>query len=77
MRGGTAGGGTAAGTTFFFDYELPACEPGNVPLEPSVTGAAVRATHVASDHRLLEMSSPPPAGSFFNGWSREAAPAGR
>jgi hypothetical protein len=68
-------GGTGASTAFHFDYELPACEPGSAPLEPVVTDAALRASHPASDHRLLELSGPAPPGAFFNGWSRSTTPA--
>jgi len=71
------GGGTPAGTTFLFDYELPACEPGAVPQNHGRTGSVLRASHVASDHRLLEITSPPPASwnVFFSGWSRSTVPA--
>jgi hypothetical protein len=71
------GGGTPASTTFLFDYALPACEPGSVPPERTITGATARAIHTPSDHFLLELDTAPPAPweIFFNGWSRSTLPA--
>ena len=65
-----------ASTVFLFDYELTACEPGAVPTDRTISGSTLRASHVATDHRLLELSSPIPAGwdVYFNGWSRALTP---
>ncbi len=73
----SAPGANPASTVFLFGYELPACEPGNVPQEKTLSGATSKASHPATDHRLLEMSSTPPAAwnLFWNGWSRSPAPA--
>jgi len=66
-----------ASTVFLFDYELTACEPGAVPTERTISGSTFSASHVAADHRLLELSSPIPVGwnVFFNGWSRALTPS--
>jgi hypothetical protein len=70
-------GGNPASTAFRFGYELPACEPGTVGPDRTLVGSTLVASHVASDHRLLEISSPVPASwnVFFNGWSRSTTPA--
>jgi hypothetical protein len=71
------GGGTPESTIFRFDWELPACEPGTVGTDHTISGATLVARHDPSDHRLLLLDSSPPAGwnVFFNGWSRSTVPA--
>ncbi|MCU0230412.1 MAG: trypsin-like peptidase domain-containing protein [Acidobacteria bacterium] len=69
--------GSAASTTYRFNYERPACGSGAAPTHQNVSGSNLRATYSASDFTLVELSSPIPAEyqPFFNGWSRLTTPS--
>ncbi len=73
----TDSGGTAAGTSFLFNYEKPACGGGAAAQTDIVVGSTLVANSPDSDFRLLRIGGLPPAvfDAYFNGWSRSSVPA--
>lgn len=69
---------TAAGMTFYWNFENSTCGGNDAPTSQTSSGAAVRATSTASDFTLLELNARPNAAysTYYAGFSRSAeAPA--
>ncbi len=65
----------AAGTTFQFNFERPACNSGIAPTDQIQTGSTIVASYSASDFTLLELDEEPAEEFqvYYNGWSRATA----
>lgn len=69
---------TAAGITFYWNYESASCSGSTGPTSQTSSGAALRATNANSDFSLLELNARPSAAYsvYYAGFSRSAsAPA--
>ncbi len=73
----TDSGGSAAGTSFLFNYEKPACGGGVASQTDFVSGSTLVANSADSDFRLLRLGGVPPTAfdAYFNGWNRSSMPA--
>lgn len=62
----------AENTVFVFNYESPSCDGIDGSVANSISGSDLRATSIASDFTLLELSTRPNQafGAYYAGWDR-------